>query len=321
MKNQDTEIKNTKQIIELVKMYILAQTNDEKSRCIAEIQKLNPDAPAMLQKYTANELQTRLKHAIYKDDFRPKNISIVSFAADENMEYINGEFSTFDIKLSKAAKSTTNPTDIQKQLQQGVKQLNTMSKLFTQDWIETLSGFKNIIHDLKNEKDEDLFFETEILLEMLTYDFCEKHDCDIDIKFVDDWNKNEHQPPFRSGKNLGMCVSGYAAEDDTPDNIDINSLSDKKIISVVYINLKTIKESYGDDFVHHAIATLAHELNHALEVQHPNKTALGAQIKNLDSNINGKHPGNKEVYMSSVSEIYAKKIGHELIEQLKQHDF
>lgn len=104
MKKQDTEIKNTKQIIELLKMYILAQTNDEKSWCIAEIQKLNPDVPALLQKYTANELQTRLKHAIYKDNFRPKNISIVSFAADEDMEYINGEFSTFDIKLSKAAK-------------------------------------------------------------------------------------------------------------------------------------------------------------------------------------------------------------------------
>ncbi|MEE1111495.1 MAG: hypothetical protein UIH99_04745 [Alphaproteobacteria bacterium] len=89
----------------------------------------------------------------------------------------------------------------------------------------------------------------------------------------------------------------------------------------MYINLQTIKKNHKDDFVHCAIAVLAHELHHALDYQHPNQTALGAKNQDTTLNIDYTIPADKEAYLSSVREISSYKIQQDIFNELKQRDF
>ncbi len=133
MANKNYEIENALQIIELLEKYIHAENEPEQNEILQKLRNTNRDAYKLItkQNYNPKALITKLKKAIKLDEYRPKNLSIISFAVNEDLDYTHGDFDTFDPKLSHMFKNNAAPDTIRERFEQGIKNINLLAKQFT----------------------------------------------------------------------------------------------------------------------------------------------------------------------------------------------
>ncbi len=349
------ETESALQTIELLKQYKSAKTKAKKDSILKKIDKTDEYVSLLLEQNIApEELITKITKAISLDKYRPKNLPFILFAMDKDLDYINGDFDTFDQKLNHMVKNKENPEKIREEFKTGITNIYMLAKQFSADWMRRLSNHKDLVdtarkvekenlvdakkHWVNNKKTAKNYRETRIivaynkLFNALTKDFCNDHDCIIDTKLVKDWTTSDKKP-------YDLSVSGFQSR----------SYSLKIPKSTPEAKIKKIKEDFIKNYENHPnsrkessirinfrdfaynnkpenlfyvlMSVFAHEMHHALDFQQPRQGALGPQIEQIDEKIYVTRQQNQRAYYASATEISSYIIQQELLNQLKKTRF
>jgi hypothetical protein len=256
----------------------------------------------------------------------PANITLQQFTKmveqDPSLLDSSGQFSTFNPELSKAAKSGQYHK-VAEIFKQATTNLSNTANQMSDYWLELLDMNKSFIKAARNATPEKEIVAYEVLFGLLSHAFCEDNDCDIEVRVVTSWdgiNVNHENDKYRDGTHL----SGFMLN--APENI--SDAERQKIIeevrknpdahpyakktSFVYVNIDNIRKNFPDksDFFYEMISVFVHEMQHALDFQHPNRGALGAQVEHIDRKSGME-------YTESPAENSAYSVENMLIKRLK----
>lgn len=248
MDNKNIEINSALQTIELLKQLPLKKTKQDYS-LMNKLRITNIEAWDLVKhkKYDTTKLILGLEKAINLNQYRPKNMSITQFAISDDIDYINGNFDTFDLQLSRELKDN-NPLIIVKKYQQAITNLHLLAKHFSDEWIQRLNKHIDLVRVARNTNDKKAYKD---LFNVLIKDFCDKHNCVIDCNIV------TKMPEGMSPYWLGGHRNGH-----------------------VFINITRIKDlnKKNDNFFWEMLSTFIHEVHHGLDYSNPREGALGPQI-------------------------------------------
>ena len=337
MDNQNIEIQHAKQTIELLKLYIAAKTHEEKDSLLSKIRSVNPEAYIVLtqKNYAPLDLVAKIDTAIQLDQYRPKNMSIIQLATSDDLDYIGGEFSTFDINLSQMIKNKESPESIRNRFKQGLQNLYILSKQFGKYWIDELNKHEKLVkkaHKSNTKNTIDIYQE---LFNVLTDDFCKKHKCKIETKIVTDWETSDVKP-IGDLKIINACsqrVYTISISSDVPEYKKEKILKEFYKNPAVYpgafpqtlirVNITVIKNNHPEpnDFFHKMLAIFVHEIHHALDIEQPRHGAIGPQIEKIDKNTYVQYITNANAYAASATEISSYTIENEFFNRLKNSRF
>ena len=336
MVKQNIEIQNARQTVDLLKLYSVAKKQEEQDALLEQIHSVNYWAYVLLTKYDydAVDLADKINQAIKLDAFRPKNMSVVQMAISHDLEYINGDFNTFDQKLSQMEKTNQAPEKIRDRLKCGLGNIHILSEQFSVDWIQRLKKHPKLVNAARNANKDTAVDAYNKLFAALTQDFCQEYNCLIESQVVTAWTAPDGTPDTKSERH-GYHQEAYSL-----------SLSDKlsqterdKIIadfsknptktpgarrkSFIKINITKAHQDIPDstDFFYHMISLFAHEMHHALDYQNPRAGALGPQINNIDKKHYKNSSQDTKAYYESVTEISSYEIQRQLFNQLKNTRF
>jgi hypothetical protein len=335
MDNENLEIKSALQTIDLLKQYKSAKTQTEKDGILKQMDDIDGFANRLLTKFSPDELITKITKAISLDQYRPKNLPITLFAVNKDLNYVNGEFDTFDKELSQMFKNNENPENIRDKFTAGTVNVYKLAEQFSADWIRKLNNHKDLVDAARNAGEENIIDAYNKLFYALTKDFCKEHDCHIDSRVITDWENSDIKP--NGGYDITDGFHNHAFSVAYPQNI---SETEKKELvdnflkdpekhpnayksSFVRVNITNVKKHHPDknDFFYSMISVLAHEIHHALDYQKPRKGALGPQIQYIDHATYVPAHIDDKAYHESATEISSYKIDHELFNQLKKLRF
>ena len=332
MDNENLEIKSALQTIELLKQYKSAKNQTEKDSILKQMDDIDGFANRLLTKFSPDELITKITKAISLDQYRPKNLPITLFAVNKDLNYVNGEFDTFDKELSQMFKNNENPENIRDKFKAGTVNVYMLAKQFSADWIHRLNNHKGLVDAARNASEENIIDAYNKLFDALTKDFCKEHDCHIDSRVITDWENSDVKP--NGGYDITDGFHKYAFSVAYPSNI--SETEKKKLVdeflknpeehpnayktSIVRVNITNVKKHHPDknDFFYSMISVLAHEIHHALDYQKPRQGALGPQIQYIDRATYVPTHIDDKAYHESATEISSHEIGHELFNQLKK---
>lgn len=337
MAEHNIEIQNAKQTIDLLKLYSTAKTQEEKDALLQEISLVNYGAHILLtkQNYNASDLVKKIEQAIQLDKYRPKNMSILQLAISDDLEHINGDFDTVDIKLSKMLKNNEEPTKIRDRFIRGTANIYMLAKQFSADWIRRLNNHKELSDSARNANEDTAVDSYNKLFTALTKDFCTEHNCHINSKVITDWSTADIKPKKGWNDTLGyqqtmpsLVLPKNISEQEKTKIIEEfsknpNEYPDAKQTSYVRLNITNIRKKHHEptDFFYTMISIFAHEMHHALDYQHPREGALGPQIKHIDDKTYTTPSEDINSYHASATEISSHEIQHELLNQLKNMHF
>ena len=332
MDNENLEINSALQTIDLLKQYKAAKNQNEKDSILKQMNDIDGFANRLLTKFSPDELSTKITKAISLDQYRPKNLPITLFAADKDLNYINGEFDTFDRELSQMFKNNENPEKIYDKFKAGTVNIYILAKQFSADWIRRLNNHNDLVVAAREADESSIIDAYNALFNALTKDFCKEYDCYIDSKVITDWENSDVKP--NGGYDVTNGFNAHAYSITFPSNI---SETEKKELldeflkdpekhpnayksSVVRVNITNVKKQHPDknDFFYRMVSVLAHEIHHALDYQKPRQGALGPQIQYIDRATYVPAHINDKAYHKSATEISSYRIDYELFNQLKK---
>jgi len=328
---EDQEIQIAKHTINLLKELASVQTQEQKDALLMQLSIVNLWAhKALTQKhFDPLDLAKRIEKAIELDKYRPKNMNLVQLAISEDLDYIGGDFDTFDRKLNKMFKDNADPDKIRDRFKAGTANIYTLAKQFSADWIQRLKNHKDLVDVARKADTEKMLDAYNNLFRALSQDFCTEYNCVIDAKLVQDWATSDERPKdltlsgFHSPRRfleLTNDMSDAEKQKKKEEFLkDPNNHPDSKKMSIVRINLGNIVNiTDPKDLFATLISTFAHEMHHALDYQNARQGALGPQISLIDAKTYVPHEKDKQAYFSSASEISSYEIEHELLNQLKR---
>ena len=335
MDNENLETNSALQTIELLKKYKVAETQDKKDNILKQIKDIDGFANILLKKFSPDELITKITKAISLDKYRPKNLPITLFAVDENLDYINGEFDTFDVELSQMVKNGENPEKIRNKFKAGTVNIYVLAKQFSADWIRRLNNHKDLVDAARSASEENIIDAYNKLFAALTKDFCKEYDCHINSKVITDWKNSDVKPDGGYDNTDGFYRNSYSiaypshiSEIEKKDLVDEFLKDPEKHqnaykSTLVRVNISNVKKHHPDknEFFYSMVSVLAHEIHHALDWQKPRQGALGSQIEQIDKNTYVSAHADLEAYRKSATEISSFEIDHELFNQLKKLRF
>ena len=332
MDNKNIEIKSALQTIELLKQYSFATTQDEKDKLLKQMDDIDGFANRLLTIFSPDELIEKITKAISLDQYRPKNLPITLFAVNKDLNYINGEFDTFNRELSQMFKNNENPEKIRDKFKTGTVNVYMLAKQFSADWIRRLNNHKDLVDSARNANKQNIIDAYNKLFDALTKDFCKEYDCHIDSRVITDWENSDVKPNGGYDITDGFHKQTFSVA--YPQNI---SETEKKELvneflkdpekhpnayksSVVRVNITNVKKHHPDknDFFYSMVSVLAHEIHHVLDYQKPRQGALGPQIQYIDHATYVPAHINDKAYHESATEISSYEIDHELFNQLKK---
>ncbi len=335
MTQKNIEIENALQTIDLLKQYAVAKT--ERNELLKQMDVIDGFANRLLtQKYiTSNELIQKIEQAITLDKYRPKNMPITLFAINKGLNYINGDFSTFDSELSQMFKNKKNPNKIREQFKGGIANIQTLAKQFSADWIVRLNKHKKLADTARNTTPDKAVSTYNKLFKALTADFCKEYGCNINSKVITDWATSDIKPTTGWDYTNGYVIRLYRikfsktmSESEIKKQVAIFRKNPSKFPNArkkyaVRINITNIRKRHPEstDFFYKMISAFAHEMHHALDHEKPRAGALGPQIEFIDTKIYTPYEKNKKAYFASATETSSYEIEHELIKQLKSMNF
>ena len=332
MDNENIEINSALQTIELLRKYKSAKTQNEKDTILKQMDDIDGFANRLLTKFSPDELIIKITKAISLDQYRPKNLPITLFAVNKDLDYVNGEFDTFDRELSQMFKNNENPEKIRDKFKAGTVNVYMLAKQFSADWIRRLNNHKDLVDAARNADEENVIDAYNKLFDALTKDFCKEHDCHIDSRAITDWETSYVKPNGRYDITGGFHKHAFSVA--YPQNI--SETEKKKLVneflkdpekhpnayksSVVRVNITNVKKHHPDknDFFYSVISVFAHEIHHALDYQKPRQGALGPQIQYIDNATYVSADVDDKAYHESATEISSYAIDHELFNRLKK---
>lgn len=242
--------------------------------------------------YGQTELYHRLKMAVAKDKHRPRNMQFWEFVASPDLEYVGGDFSTFDRNLAlKKLKKTAKFSQAQAKL--GGKKVPTMDEIIGAAISETprnlyeatldkfdaffkmyeQSDLRSAYADIVKQGVKFDADEYSMLLTLLVQNMAHKQGIKNDVAYViisDDMNIDTEA--------FGTYTRKYIPE-----------LDAERGIITIYRNLlhKAIamqvkdKKAQNEILFTEILSIVMHEYSHHVDVKAPNKGAVGAQRMNL----------------------------------------
>ncbi len=335
--SEKIEINTALEIIKLLKQYDATTTQTEKDFICKQIACLDDFVVYWLKRLGASPIMIikRIEKAISLNEYRPKNISICHFAHNKDLNYIQGDFSTFDAELSKRYKNKTSFKEICARFKFGTSNTVIMAKQFAIYWIKMLNNHKDLVAIARKSNESTVFDAYNKLFNALNADFCAKYNCKIDLKLVTDWEHSDLKPESCLDVTFGIHDFGYKLH--YPINIskeqqnqilqDFNKKPSEhpyaRRESLIRICLANIRKTYkkSNDFFCFMIAGLAHEMHHALDFEQPRKGIIGEQIEFIDRKTYVGYEENPKAYCASATEISSYTIQTLLFNLLKRARF
>lgn len=328
------ELRNIKQTIWLLKQYKLAVSDKQKNKLIQKMRSLDMPADRLLQEFTPEQLITKFKKAIALYNYKPKNLHMALFATSKDLDYIGGEFSTFDRNLSQMAKNKEETHKIQERFKYGMTNNNLLSRQFSDYWISLLKKHCKLINVIRNTNPDYIMDAYNVLLHVLNYEFCKYYNCIIDTKIVSDWELSDIKPETNQDTYSALHGNGTVLHlnANIPEHERIRITEEFKKdpknhpngikTSVVRINFSNCKKGNitPEQLFIKIMVDCAHEMQHALDYQYPNLGMLGCQIHHLDQQTYVLDINKKE-YWKSATEISSYTIGKELLARLQKQRF
>ena len=337
MEEQNIEIQNAQQAIYLLKSYATAKTQEEKDELLKQLYDVDGFAYWYVKEhgYEPLDLAQKIEKAIKLNKYRPKNLAIAELAVSTDLDYIGGDFDTFDSRINKMFKKKESPEKIRNYFKAATANIYVLAKQFSNDWIRRLNDHKDLADAARNADENTAVDAYNKLFEALTKDFCQKYNCYINSKVITDWATSDVKPKDGWDNTLGYQKPAHGL--DLPKNISKEDKS--KLIeefskdpdkhpgsrreSYVRINITNTRKKHPEptDFFYTMISVFAHEMHHALDYQKPREGALGPQIEYIDAKTYTRPTENIKSYHKSATEISSHEIQYELFEQLKNMRF
>lgn len=338
MKYKNIEIESALQIIKLLKQYKKTKNDDEKIVLLDQMTNINGFILGWLIRYNTpiDEIIKKIKKAISLDKYRPKNMPVIHFAMDKDLDYVNGEFCTFDRTLSKMIKNNVDNKKIRNRFNSEIPNIDMMAKQFSADWIQRLNDHKKLVNATRKAKESDIPAAYNKLFNVLSYDFYKKYGYKIKSKVLKNWDELEFKPSINLDKEMGLEFTQYTIDSDKNfsdfdiEKISTQLLNDKNykhpgfyIESNIRINIEPIKKSCPNDdiFFYTMITTFVHEIHHSLDHRNPEQGAIGSQISFIDRKTYTNYSENKRAYYKSATEQSSYQIERLLFDQLVRTNF
>ena len=333
MTNTPIEYQTISKTIKLLQDYMTAQTQAQKDEILERL-KFNQIAYNQIthKKMDPSELITKLEKALTVIKYKPKNMPITHLATDTDLEYIGGQFNTFDSKLSKMFKNKEKPENIKQEFINATANIHTLAKGFSADWVRRLKKHPDLVTATKNADESNAIAAYGKLFEALATDFSKEYEnIQIYPQVITDWAKSEYRPNQEAWDITdGMHHMAYGLLLDTEmsaeeqeklrENYNKNPYDFK--LSFVIINITNIrKKSAPNDFFYQMVCMFAHEIHHVLDAQLPREGALGPQIELIDRKTYTPPEQSQKQYRASATERSSNAIQTELFKQLKQMNF
>ena len=260
------EIKVAIQQVRLLKQYMAAKTEAQKNK-LAE--KFVFEIPIMLKKFPPEILIERLEKAIALDKYRPRNLSVYTFANLRDLDYIDGEFSTFDSDLRDMLKNGEDTIKIKEYATKLSYNRRNVAKQYAADIIKILNQnpkLKNaaIASGATGDKEPWHALLQRITDRLRTMMGIETN---ATVRVVDSWDELPTYFPRPQAGDItyGQFVEYYKNQDAS------------KMYYEIQINRGLLSKLSRGDLFPHVIATFAHEFGHVVDHDAPNKGALGEQ--------------------------------------------
>lgn len=328
------EIETVLQTIDLLKKYDSAKIETKKKEILQKLRNIDIDKEGYLYTlikknyYTPKYLITRLEKAIKKDKYRPKNLPIISFALEKDLDYVNGEFDTFDLELSQMSKNEKDHNKIREKFIKATRNINVLAKQFSNDWIRRLKNHKDLVDAAKHATEKNAVNVYQELFDALTKDFCLEYKCKIRTVVVLNWEDCAIRPEKYSDETCGyQATYNNAFFADGLSETQIKKLRkkadaepEKFKISVVIVNIGNLRKFYSrpQELFYKAIGVFAHEAHHALDFQKSRQGALGQQVYDIDSKTYVLFSEDAKANVASATELSSYKIYEQLIQEMEK---
>lgn len=263
------EIENAKKQIGLLRQYMNA--TDDVSKADIE-SKFSQELKIMITKKSSDELISRLTTAIEKDEFRPRDMSVYVFALSPDLDYVGGEFSTFDAKLSQMIKRGAPSKEIKTYMTDQTYNRRNVATQYVSDFMQILDTEPELQESAIKLGRTGSAREYGEIMEKIAHKLRDKMgvSATLSVDVVDSWDAvRQYLPPTDNDKyTLARHCQMQTNTGKTFHAIFLNR-------AMIYE--RTVKEQTDKALFREMIANLAHEFGHFIDEAAPNKGALGAQ--------------------------------------------
>ncbi len=329
---RDIEIEIMQNDINLLNRYIAATDPETKNKISGQF---HPMTRGFISHgHKPDELITQYESAIKLNKYRPKNMSLFLLAVSNDLNNIQGEFNTFDLKLSQMSKDPTKDDEIRNRFNVATVNRYNLAKQFAYDWFRRLNNHNDLVAKVKNAKPGDEIAAYNALFQALARDFCDEynlHPQSINVAAVKNWETADFKPssPNQTGAYKQNGYSITLPKDMSPEQQKsvINEFKkspkthpdaiEQKIIRLNLDFAKRNEAKNGTKTFDRMIAMFAHEMHHALDDLKPRAGALGPQIQKLDKKTYTEIQQNFDDYHKSATELSSYAIENEIINQMK----
>lgn len=266
---RNIEIENVKQQIELLQQYRDVRDDSVKSDIES---KFSQELKIMITKKSPDELIARLTAAVEKDGFRPRDMSVYLFALSPDLNYVGGEFSTFDAKLSQMLKHGAPSKQIKKYMTDKTYNRRNVAAQYVSDFMQILDADPDLQEIAIKCGRTGSAREYSEVMEKIAHKLCDKMglSATLTVDVIDSWNDvRQYLPPTDSDKYTFAKHCQMRT-------------SEGKMFYAVFLNRamiyeRKLKGQTDKALFYEMIANLAHEFGHFIDEAAPNKGALGAQ--------------------------------------------
>ena len=328
IQNTNLALESAKKSIDLLQQYVSAKTQQVRNDVLDKMLSNDRTVSMLLMwGYTPNDLIKLLNKAIALEEYRPKNLPILMFAIQKDLNYVHGPFCTFNAELNNAFKKGMYDK-LPELFKDNAETLPVLTQQFSNEWMLRINKYNNLVESAYNAA-----LGTEIdaytkLFNALNDDFCETYNCEIDIEIVPSWAMAEYKPTYKPEQVLALhqpiwriiypiCCYGSRKEAITEQATkQSDGHPNTYKISSVLINIGLIKQNFSqpDRFFYAMMSNFIHEMHHALDYQCPEKTALGGQVEYIDRQTHDK----TVAYAESPTERSSRQIEKAFVEKLKK---
>lgn len=315
--SSNLEVIQAKYQVELLRQYQSATTDEMRDKIKSQ---LCYETNYLIEHNPVAIVIARLEDAIAKDAFRPRNLTLYQFATGSDFQYINGEFSTFDAKLSRMIKNNVPADELRRYLNKNLNQpacINVADQ-YVADWSELIAKYPNeriAVTNAGMSGDTTLYEE---YCDKLAREMRDKIGIEHYVKVCvfDSWADAHNTTGLKLTESMntstGFCTLAWITKPEKAKG---------KTCYVIYIIRKKLYEllrnKTNPELYNDMMGMLAHEFGHIIDAASPNKGMLGAQTANIAGNVYEAPAKDSGAYAIAVGEVSSRTIQKFLIEKLQ----
>ena len=320
---RDVEIERAMDCLDLLGEYMRAKTNDEKNAVLVELDKYDRRYSMAIKEYKFDPLCLLewTFRAILLNRFRPKNMEFGSFVFSNDLDYISGEFDTFDLKLSQDLKNGVAHEKIRDQFGSATTNRSILAEQFANDWILRLGKHPKLVAAAKSAAPNERIAAYTKLFTALANDFCDDYHIPRSVIVVKATNDESKFSETGYGRHVGMHYIPKSFRHMVKKSDLKNSAKSPfaQKLSYIFVSPDRIaKRASPNNLFNAIIGVFVHEMNHALDYSMSRFGALGPQVNIADDKIYTST--NEQEYIKSATERSSNKIEDVLFYKLRAMD-